>query len=171
MQISEHFSSEEFMCKCGCGSCNVDSELIAKLEQLFTAMNAKYIFVSSGVRCPEHSVAVGGSRTDAHTKGIAADICVMKQNGNYYSSETIAREAEKLGFNGIGIIDNTYCHVDIRNSENFVNNHWFGNEMTGENYIQTFANVGEPIYSDTSHKINISVSIDGNKTKEIDIDF
>ena len=171
MQISEHFASEEFACKCGCGSCNVDSELIAKLEQLFKAMNAKYIFVSSGVRCPEHSVAVGGSRTDAHTKGIAADICVMKKNGEYYTAETIAREAEKIGFNGIGIIDNTYCHVDIRNSENFVNSHWFGNEMTGENYISTFANVGEPIYNDSAHKINIAVTIDGNKTKEIDIDF
>lgn len=171
MQISEHFATEEFECKCGCGSCNVDSELIAKLEQLFTAMNAKYIFVSSGVRCPEHSVAVGGSRTDAHTKGIAADISVMKKNGEYYTAETIAREAEKLDFNGIGIIDNTYCHVDIRNNENFVNNHWFGDERTGNDWIPTFANVGEPIYSDSAHKINIAVSIDGNKTKEIDIDF
>lgn len=171
MQISEHFATEEFECKCGCGSCNVDSELIAKLEQLFTAMNAKYIFVSSGVRCPEHSVAVGGSRTDAHTKGIAADISVMKKNGEYYTAETIAREAEKLGFNGIGIIDNTYCHVDIRNSENFVNSHWFGDERTGNDWIPTFANMGEPIYSDSAHKINIAVTIDGNKTKEIDIDF
>ena len=146
MNISEHFALEEFTCKCGCGSCSVDSELITKLEKLFAALNAKFIFVSSGVRCPEHSVRVGGTRTDAHTRGLAADICAMKQDGSYYTSETIAREAEKVGFNGIGIIDDQFCHVDIRTTENFVNGHWFGDERTGNDWIPTFANMGEPIF-------------------------
>ena len=168
MNISEHFALEEFACKCGCGSSNVDSELIAKLEQLFKAMNAKFIFISSGVRCPEHSVNVGGTRTDAHTRGLAADICVMKQDGNYYTSETIAREAEKVGFNGIGIIDNQFCHVDVRTTENFVNGHWFGDERTGENYIQTFANIGEPIQT-AEHKRTLTVTLDGEKILEREI--
>lgn len=145
MQISEHFASEEFECKCGCGSCGVDSELISMLEKLYKAMNAKFIFISSGVRCPDHSANVGGTRNDAHTRGIATDICVMKQDGEYYSGETIAREAEKIGFTGIGIINDKFAHVDIRNNDNYYNNHWFGDERTGNDYITTFANMGEPI--------------------------
>ena len=30
------------------------------------------------------------------------------------------------------------CHVDTRDSEQYSNNHWFGNETTGENWIKTF---------------------------------
>lgn len=137
MKLSAHFDSSEFICKCGCGKSNISNELVQKLEQLYSLMGAAAIIVNSGCRCPAHSVSVGGGKTDAHTRGIAADIAVRKQNGGYYTGEDIAEAAERIGFTGIGIMSNA-CHVDIRNSANYVNSHWFGNEITGDNWIKTF---------------------------------
>jgi len=39
-------------------------------------MGAKAVYVNSGYRCPNCSVAVGGFANDAHTLGLAADISV-----------------------------------------------------------------------------------------------
>ncbi len=137
MKLSAHFDSVEFECKCGCGKNNASPELVRMLEKLYDLMGASAIIVNSGCRCPVHSVRVGGGESDAHTRGIAADIVVKKQNGSYYTGEDIAEAAERLGFSGIGIMRNA-CHVDIRNDTNYVNAHWFGNELTGENWIKTF---------------------------------
>ena len=161
--LSQHFDEKEFMCPC-CGAVNIDKELVSMLEKLRTEMNASAIIVTSGYRCPTHSVAVGGSSTDAHTRGIAADIRVMKKSGKCYASGTIARESEKIGFTGIGIIDNLHCHVDIRNLHNYINAHWFGDERTGNDWIETFKNYGEPIEKDTAkHKLQTIVYLDGKK--------
>lgn len=161
--LSPHFSKSEFACKC-CNKVNVDSELISMLERLYSEMNAKAIIITSGYRCPAHSVAVGGTATDAHTRGIAADIRVVKQSGQCYTAPTIARVAEKIGFTGIGIIDNLHCHVDIRNAHNYVNSHWFGDERNNDNYITTFANMGEPIEkSAAKHRVHTIVYIDDKK--------
>lgn len=123
------------------------------LEKLHTAMNAKEIWITSGYRCVKHDREVGGSGTGMHTLGGAADIVVFNMNGNAYSSFAIAREAEKIGFTGIGIIDNTACHVDIRGKIPYVNNKWFGNEKTGETY-STFAGKGEAIVESGSAYIS-----------------
>ena len=160
--LSIHFDGTEFRCPC-CGSLGkgIETELIRKLELLFDAMNAGAIIITSGYRCPPHSVAVGGYANDAHTKGIAADIKVRKIDGSYYKPETVAREAEKIGFSGIGIMTNA-THVDIRNAKNYYNSHWFGDERTGEN-IATFKNMGEPIKRDDNtfpKKIRIKVYAD-----------
>lgn len=162
--ISKNFSKSEFACKC-CGKADINGDLVNMLERLRTVMNASAIIITSGYRCPSHSVAVGGTATDAHTKGIAADIRVVKKSGQCYTAPTIAREAEKIGFFGIGIIDNLHCHVDVRNKNNYVNDHWFGDERTGDNYITTFATMGEPIEKDpeTKHKLQTVVYLDGVK--------
>lgn len=162
--ISKNFSKSEFACKC-CNKVNIDSTLISMLERLRSEMNAGAIIVTSGYRCPSHSVAVGGTATDAHTRGIAADIRVVKKSGQCYTAPTIAREAEKIGFSGIGIIDNLHCHVDVRNMQNYCNDHWYGDERTGDNYISTFAGMGEAIEKDkqTQHKLQTVVYLDGVK--------
>ena len=136
-RLSEHFDLVEFVCPC-CRQANPDSELVNKLEKLHDLMGAKAIIITSGYRCPDHSAAVGGYRNDAHTRNIAVDIKVQKLNGGWYSGLDIAEAAERVGFSGIGVIDGTACHVDIRNANNYSNDHWFGNEQTGENYITTF---------------------------------
>ena len=136
-KLSEHFDSSEFNCKCGCGKGEQTSPiLIEYLEKLFSLMDAKVIIVNSGYRCPSYSVRVGGSSTDAHTKHIAADIKVKKQDGNWYSSDDIAEAAERIGFGGIGVM-NTACHVDIRHLGGYANTHWFGDERNGSK-VATF---------------------------------
>lgn len=135
--LSAHFDKSEFICKCGCGQGKPSQLLVDRLEKLYKLMNAKAIIVNSGYRCYKHDKAVGGSGYGAHTKNIAADIVVKKQNGTLYSAEDIAEAAERIGFGGIGMMNNA-CHVDTRDSEKYDNNHWFGDERDGRNYIKTF---------------------------------
>lgn len=159
MKLSEHFDSDEFVCECGIGH-TMDAELINKLEELFTAINADAILVTSGYRCTDCSVKVGGTKTDAHTRGIASDIIVRKGT-SYVDSETVAEYAEKIGFSGIGIIDSHAVHVDVRNPHNYVNSHWFGDERTGNDNIKTFIrNVSHETFS-------TAITLDGNKKYKI----
>lgn len=136
MKLTEHFDSTEFKCNCG-NNPDVSKILVQRLEELHGIMAAKAVYVNSGYRCPNCSVAVGGFANDAHTLGLAADISVQKQDGSYYTGYDIAEVAERVGFGGIGIMNNA-CHVDTRDCEQYANNHWFGNELTGENAIRTF---------------------------------
>lgn len=135
--LSAHFDLSEFKCPCGCGGENPSNLLIERLEKLFSLMDAKSIIITSGYRCPDYSPSVGGYRNDAHTCNIAADIIVNKKDGGTYSAEDIAEAAERIGFGGIGLMQGA-CHLDNRDCEPFVNDHWFGDECDGRNYIQTF---------------------------------
>lgn len=141
--MSAHFDRKEFMCKCGCGRNNISADLVNKLESVFdylarTPTGCKCCVITSGIRCPSYSVSVGGFRNDAHTLSIAADCIYYQSNGAPYKPETVAAVAEKMGFNGIGLM-NGAIHLDIRNEKNYVNSHWFGDERTGDNYIKTFS--------------------------------
>lgn len=159
--LSPHFSKSEFICKCGkCSTPDINPELINKLEQLHKLMNANAIYITSGYRCPSYSKYVGGYMNDAHTKAIACDIMVVrKANGTpFYDAYTVAEGAERVGFTGIGIIDKHAVHVDIRNTNNYVNGHWFGDETTGNDNIKTFQRgtvfEGENVSHET-HKIKV----------------
>jgi len=46
------------------------------LEQIRSACGDNTVFVSSGYRCPELNQAIGGSRTSAHMRGLAADFTI-----------------------------------------------------------------------------------------------
>ena len=146
MKLSEHFDSSEFTCKCSKHCTAIpDKELINKLEKLFSILNARDIIITSGYRCPEYSPSVGGTVNDGHTRNIAADIIAHDATGKQITSEVIAAGAERAGFSGIGIISDTAVHVDVRNSSNYVNSHWFGDERTGNDYIKTFINAKKQV--------------------------
>ena len=168
MKLSEHFDIEEFACKCSkhCKA-NPDKELIDKLEKLHNLLNAKSIIITSGYRCPEHSssLEVGGTINDGHTRNIAADIIAYKQDNTQYDAETIAEAAEKVGFTGIGIITAYAVHVDVRNKQNYINDHWFGNEMTGNDYITTFnrGTVFVPRETQAKNKMKVTIEFDDHK--------
>lgn len=164
MKITEHFDAKEFLCKCGCGKSTISTELVNKLEKLHYLMDAKAVYITSGYRCSNYSPKVGGYSTDAHTKGIASDIQVLRKNGAFYSAFDIAEAAERLGFSGIGIIDNVTCHVDIRNSSNYSNSHWFGNEKSNENY-STFQRGTIFPNENKSNSITVTIEINGEKYK------
>ncbi|MCM1316469.1 MAG: D-Ala-D-Ala carboxypeptidase family metallohydrolase [Alistipes senegalensis] len=133
--LTEHFSVSEFCCKCG-GTHDtiINPELPEKLERLFKALNCSAIVINSGYRCPTYSVNTGGSYSDFHTKGYAADIVCYDQSGNKISSKKVSCVAQDVGFGGIANIDGTYTatHVDVRTS-----NFWKGDEVVTSDYSVT----------------------------------
>ena len=132
-QLFPHFNVKEFRCQCGkTHETLIASELVDKLEQLYTALNCSKIIVTSGYRCPEHDKAVGGTSSGQHTKGTAADVCCYGQDGQPISSKTVCCNAQNLGFTGIANITSSYqyTHLDVRTS-----GRWYGDETKGNGTI------------------------------------
>lgn len=132
LKITEHFSVNEFRCKCGGNhDTKIDSDLVNKLEQLRTALNCSKIIINSGYRCSVHDKAVGGSGSGQHVNGLAADIVCYDKNGKKISSKIVSCAAQDIGFGGIANIDSNYnaAHVDTRTS-----NFWKGDEIVTSNY-------------------------------------
>ncbi|MDE6520286.1 MAG: DUF882 domain-containing protein [Ruminococcus sp.] len=165
-QLTEHFNVSEFKCKCGGNhDTKLDTDLVDKLEKLHTALNCSKIIINSGYRCPTHSVNVGGSATDYHTKGYAADIVCYDQKGNKISSKIVSCAAHDLGFGGIANIDGTYTatHVDTRTS-----NFWKGDEVVTtahsvtEDFYKYYGLSKSDVYPASAKKSkNITLTIDG----------
>lgn len=132
-QLSPHFNAREFRCQCGQShETLIASELVDKLEALYTALNCSKIIVTSGYRCPEHDKAVGGTSSGQHTKGTAADVCCYGQDGQPISSKTVCCKAQDLGFGGIANITSSYqyTHLDVRTGYR-----WLGDETKGNGTI------------------------------------
>ena len=132
-KLSAHFDSSEFVCGCCGKSITMSSLLIERLEQLHSLMGAKAVYINSGYRCNNNP---WGSPTDAHRKGMAADIRVQRKDGSYYTAEDIAEAAERVGFKGIGIMEPDSCHVDTRGDEPYIYDWWHGNETTGVDWTK-----------------------------------
>lgn len=132
-QLSPHFNIREFRCSCGINhETLIASELVDKLEALYTTLNCSKIIVTSGYRCPEHDKAVGGTSSGQHTKGTAADVCCYGQDGQPISSKTVCCKAQDLGFTGIANITASYqyTHLDVRTSGK-----WYGDEIHGNGTV------------------------------------
>lgn len=169
-QISPHFKASEFQCKCGKPhDFQVSDELVQNLEKLRNVLQCKSIHVSSGFRCPEHDVAVGGKGTGKHTQGLAADIICYNSEGIMISSKYVCCKAQDIGFRGIANINQAYTstHLDMR-----LKGKWYGNEITGNDTVTddfyAYYNIkkeGEPM---STEKKGIDISycqqkIDWNK--------
>ena len=104
----EHFTTQEFYCRCGENHEQIISErLILMLD--FARHNAEVPFkISSGYRCQAWNKEVGGVLDSAHLKGLAADIAVKD---NYHRFQ-ILNALIHIGFQRIGIYTN-YIHCDI----------------------------------------------------------
>lgn len=123
MKISEHFSRNEFKCKCGqCGKDVVDKELNEVLEDLHFYLSTKYIGqriyieITSGNRCPAHNVEVGGEPLSQHLLGKAADIKGwFKWQQNQLDPDEIYVYLDRMYPNkyGIGRYD-AFTHIDVR---------------------------------------------------------
>ncbi|MEE1054166.1 MAG: hypothetical protein U0L33_07530, partial [Acutalibacteraceae bacterium] len=71
-------------------------------------------------------------------------------------------------------IDNTAVHMDIRNNDNYVNPHWFGNEITGDNYVKTFSQylpkTKTAAATPATKKHKLVITLDGVKITEKEFD-
>ena len=127
-QITPHFHSTEFRCKCGCGKIYIDEGLVNNLEALFTKLNASKCIISSGYRCPAHDIAVGGNGSGQHTKGYAADCVYYDKSGNIIPSKIVVCAAYDSGlFKGMANINSNYVHLDVRKSGTYRGDETRGN--------------------------------------------
>ena len=112
MQLSEHFDSSEFACRCGCGGMDngagVNPHLVQVLERMRVILGVP-LELSCGYRCPTHNAEVGGVWNSQHVYGTAAD--VQKPYG--VSLQRLYDAAEAAGADGIGMYD-WGVHVDVR---------------------------------------------------------
>jgi len=140
-QLSPHFNAREFRCQCGQShETLIASELVDKLETLYTALNCSKIIVTSGYRCQEHDKAVGGTSSGQHTKGTAADVCCYGQDGQPISSKTVCCKAQDLGFGGIANITSSYqyTHLDVRTGYRWLGDETKGNGTVTEDFYKYF---------------------------------
>lgn len=129
---SVHTRVYEMRSKDGSDKILIDEQLMVMIERLFSALKCSKYIITSGYRTPEHSVKVGGSRTDQHTKGTAVDCYFYDANGKIISSKEVSCIAQDLGFNGIANITNKYqeIHLDMRTSGKY-----YGDETCGTNTV------------------------------------
>jgi len=105
----KYFKKAEFDCQ-HTGNNEMKLEFLRALELLREACGFPFV-ITSGYRDLSHPVEAKKSTVGTHAQGIACDIAVNGGNQRYI----IAREAAKLGFNGIGVAKG-FMHVDIRES-------------------------------------------------------
>lgn len=114
-KLSEHFSSEELMCNCGCKSTYIEPRLVNALEELRAILN-KPIKILSGYRCINHNSESGGGTNSQHLYGKGADITVAGVSLKALYEAALLVKSFEAG--GIGIYpDNQFIHVDVRNSK------------------------------------------------------
>ena len=109
-QLTPHFSEDEFVCSCGCGTVVVDLEFVKRLEKVRVKCGFPFSIVS-GFRCPKKNASAGGKSKSAHLKGKGVDIRCTHS----YQRWWIVFWAIKYGFKRIGI-GKTFVHLDVDDS-------------------------------------------------------
>lgn len=130
IQISTHFNTSEFKCKCGKNhEILIDSDLISLLEKVIIRLNAKYCINYSGYRCSVHDKNVGGSGKGSHTQGKGIDCYFIGQDGKRIPSQKVCLALEDMGHKkgigyrcGGGLNESGQTHIDVANRK------WYGDE-------------------------------------------
>ena len=103
----QHFKTEEFACKCGCGRVLIESELITILEALRVYLQ-KPVIITSAYRCPSWNKQVGGVSNSAHVRGLAVDIeCKSSHDRFLIVKFLIHHGIERIG------IGKDFIHFDL----------------------------------------------------------
>lgn len=109
VQLSEHFWSDEFKCKCQRWNCDAkqlpDPTLVKVLERLREEISGP-ITIASGLRCPYWNERAGGKSESAHMEGLAVDIVAVTSQDRYKLMKFIPTHFTRFG------IGSTFIHVD-----------------------------------------------------------
>jgi len=114
-QLSKNLSVKEITCKCGCGFNILHPKMINTFQALRDYIN-KPIHITSGCRCPEWNLKVGGVNESAHIYGMALDMYVNGLSARQFGE--IIKRAEKSGVFGYDfrycyLVDNNVVHVGV----------------------------------------------------------
>jgi uncharacterized protein YcbK (DUF882 family) len=111
--LSQHFDRREFACQCmGCGQDQVDYELVMVLERLRSHIRQP-IKITSGNRCHEHNMRVGGSKISQHMWSKAADIKVDGWPPKDVYELLDSWYPDKFGL----VLYSGWVHVDVRKNK------------------------------------------------------
>ncbi len=116
IQLTKNFKLSEFICKDGSNEVLLEDDLLQKLQVLRDELG-KPVIVISAYRNEKYNKLVGGAPKSQHLYGKAADIKVPG-----VSPLQVAKIANKLGFNGIGVYThngNSFTHVDVRDYKSY----------------------------------------------------
>lgn len=110
-QITTHFKTSEFICRCGCGRMEIPFDFIYKLELLRLAFNRPMV-ITSGYRCPTHNRRVSRSGDNGPHTIAAADVAVSGR-----LAHRLLQHAFIVGFTGIGVAQkgahgSRFIHLD-----------------------------------------------------------
>ena len=111
--LSANFSRKELSCRC-CGRLQIDSRLLEGLETLRSLAGAP-VRVHAGYRCPRHNRAVGGVPHSEHLEGLAADVSLPGLS--LQRMYELALEVPQFAEGGIGVYDENFLHVDVRDRQ------------------------------------------------------
>jgi len=106
MQLSKHFSKEEFDCQCGCGTGTIDPALVLKLE-MARIEYGKPMRINSGIRCLDHNRSIGSKDTSSHIKCLAVDIGCTVTSTRHGLLQILLKYFKRVG------IHKQFIHVDV----------------------------------------------------------
>jgi zinc D-Ala-D-Ala carboxypeptidase len=124
-QLSEHFTLDELVLSQVAARSGIDNtaskqivqnlrELARVLEQVRTLLGDVPILISSGYRCPELNAAIGGSKSSAHMKGLAADFTAPAFGTVLQVARKVA--ASDIAFDQVIHEYGSWVHVGLANS-------------------------------------------------------
>lgn len=110
--LSKNFDSVEFECP-HCHKCITDPRLISGLQRLRDQAGVPVI-ITSGYRCAEHNRELkSAAKNSYHISGQAADVVIAGMD----VLEMYRLAGEIPEFNGIGLYDQGFIHVDVRDKK------------------------------------------------------
>ena len=152
-KITKHFHSTEFKCQ-HCGRNKIEEELVNKMEQLFAKLHASKCIISSGYRCKDYDIQIGGF-AGRHSEGLAADCIYYAEDGSIIPSKIVICVAYDLGiFNGIANIDGNYIHLDNRKGSTYRGDEPKGNSSYWTNPYDYFGVSKEEVRKYTKEEIS-----------------
>jgi uncharacterized protein YcbK (DUF882 family) len=121
-KLGKYFKTKEFICSCGkCKDQFISPQLIEKLDEVREKFG-KPIKITSGYRCPEHNVAIGGKVGSSHVSGLAADIQPVLLT---LDDLDLLYEICYNVFDNVGDGRNkNFIHVDVREPKKTGKRHW-----------------------------------------------
>ena len=121
MNLSENFTLAELIAsdyaeRHGINNMPTDHDILENLhvlanglERVRAALGGKAIFVNSGYRGPKLNSAIGGSKTSAHMRGLAADIRVAGMTPREVCG-VLSTQMDELGLDQC-IFEGTWTHL------------------------------------------------------------
>lgn len=156
-QITEHFHSTEFRCQ-HCNNIYIQEELVNKLEKLFKKLNASKCIISSGYRCRDYDIQIGGF-AGKHSQGLASDCVYYDENGEIIPSKIVVCVAWDMKlFNGLANINDNFVHLDNRKGSTYYGDEAKGNSSYWRNPY-TYYGVTSEMVNKYTHSEDDNVNV------------